>query len=118
MNDASPILKAQGLGHTRLLLFQDHVRIERKGWRTFLLQGTTGNKDIPLSRINDIQFKKVGFLYRYIRFSFVNSAEKKGFLVHFRDVNSLRFRAKQQPAFEVIKFAIEDHKNTSHSDQQ
>jgi hypothetical protein len=118
MNDINPILKAQGLGGARLLLFQDSLRIERKGWRAFLFQGTTGDIDIKLSSINDIQFKRVGFLYHYMHFSFVNSVENKGVLVHFRDVNSLRFRAKQQPAFEVIKFAVEDRKDTSHSDQQ
>jgi len=40
MNDINPILEVQGLGGARLLLFQDSLRIEGKGWRAFLFQGT------------------------------------------------------------------------------
>ena len=46
MNDINPILEVQGLGGARLLLFQDTLRIERKGWRAFLFQGTTSNIDV------------------------------------------------------------------------
>ena len=58
MNDINPILEAQGLGGARLRLFQDSLRIEGKGWRVFLFQGTTGDVDIQLSNINGIQLKK------------------------------------------------------------
>jgi hypothetical protein len=46
MNDINPILEVQGLGGARLLLFQDSLRIEGKGWRAFLFQGTTSNIDV------------------------------------------------------------------------
>ena len=46
MNDINPILEVQGLGGARLRLFQDSLRIEGKGCRAFLFQGTTGNIDI------------------------------------------------------------------------
>jgi hypothetical protein len=106
-------LEAQGLGGARLRLFQDSLRIEGKGWRVFLFQGTTGDVDIQLSNINGIQLKKVGYLYRSIRFSFVNSLENKDVMVHFLDETSIRFKPKQQSAFEEIKDAIENRKNTS-----
>ena len=113
MNDTNPILEARGSGGARILLFQDSLRIERKGWRAFLFQGTTGDVDIQLSNINGIQLKKVGYLYRSIRFSFVNSLENKDVMVHFLDETSIRFKSKQQSAFEEIKDAIENRKNTS-----
>ena len=43
MNDTNPILEARGSGGARILLFQDSLRIERKGWRAFLFQGTTAS---------------------------------------------------------------------------
>ena len=104
MNDTSPILEAQGLGRARLLLFQDGIRIERKRVQT----------DIQLPSINDIQFKKAAFRRSYIEFSFVNSVEKKGVLVYFHDKTGIRFRKKHLPAFEAIKDAIENYKNTGH----
>ena len=113
MNDTNPILEARGSGGARILLFQDSLRIERKGWRAFLFQGTTGDVDIQLSNINGIQLKKVGYLYRSIRFSFVNSLENKDVMVHFLDETSIRFKSKQQSAFEEIKVAIENRKNIS-----
>ena len=58
MNDINPILEVQGLGGARLLLFQDSLRIEGKGWRAFLFQGTTSNIDIKLSSIYGIHIKK------------------------------------------------------------
>ena len=118
MNDINPILVAQGLGGARLRLFQDSLRIDRKGWRAFLFQGTTGNIDIKLSSIDDIQFKKVIFRQCYMQFLFVNSVKNKGIEMYFLDATGIRFRAKQQAAFEEIKVAIEKHKNNSHSDKQ
>ena len=112
MNDINPMV-AKGLGDAHVFLFQDSLRIERKGWRAFLFQGTTGDVDIQLSNINGIQLKKVGYLYRSIRFSFVNSLENKDVMVHFLDETSIRFKSKQQSAFEEIKDAIENRKNTS-----
>jgi MFS superfamily sulfate permease-like transporter len=117
MNEIDPILAVRGLGGARLLLFQDSLRIERRGWRTFLFQGAVGDKEIQLSSIDAIQLKKDSFLYQSIRFYFVNSLENKGVLVHFRDENGFRFKSKQQPVFEEIKAAIENRKNNNHSEQ-
>ena len=117
MNEINPILAVRGLGGARLLLFQDSLRIERRGWRTFLFQGAVGDKEIQLSSIDAIQLKKDSFLYQSIRFYFVNSLENKGVLVHFRDENGFRFKSKQQPVFEEIKAAIENRKNNIHSEQ-
>ena len=46
MSDIDPIMVAKGLGSVRLRLFQDSLRIEGKGWRAFLFQGTTSNIDV------------------------------------------------------------------------
>ena len=117
MDDICPIKIAKGLGSAHLSLFQDSLRIERKGWRAFLSQGTTGDIDIKLSDINDIQFKKVSFRHRYMRLLFVNSVKNKVIEVYFLNTTGIRFRAKQQAAFEEIKVNIEKRKNSNHSDR-
>jgi hypothetical protein len=113
MNDINPILVAQGLGGARLRLFQDSLRIEGKGWRAFLFQGTTRNIDIKLSSIDGIQIKKVSFRHSYMRFLFVNSVKNKDIEMYFLDATGIRFRAKQQAAFEKIKIAIEKLKSVT-----
>jgi hypothetical protein len=117
MDDISAIKIAKGLGSAHLSLFEDRLRIERKGWRAFLFQGTTGDIDIKLSSINDIQLKKASFRHRYMRFLFVKSAKNKGIDVYYLNATGIRFRAKQQAAFEEIKGDIEKRKNNGHSDQ-
>ena len=59
MNDIDPIMIAKGLGDAHLFLFQDSLRIERKGWRAFLFQGTTGDVDIQLSNIMVFSSRKL-----------------------------------------------------------
>jgi hypothetical protein len=115
MNEANPITVAQGLGGARLLLFQDSVRIERKGFGSMLLQGLKGDKDIQISSISAIQFKKVGtFTSGYIQFSFFGGSETKlGLMDATKDENTVMFNLKQQPEFENIKVAIEKRRNTS-----
>ena len=113
MNDIDSIMVAKGLGGARIRLFQDSLRIDRKGWRAFLFQGTTGNKDIKLSSIDDIQFKKVIFRQCYMQFLFVNSVKNKGIEMYFLDETGIRFRAKHLPAFEKIKIAIEKLKSVT-----
>ena len=116
MNDINPILEAQGLG-ARLLLYRESIRIQRQGRRTFLFKGANSDEDISLASINDIQFEKAAFRRCYIRFWFINSLENKGVLVHFRDQKGIKYKSKQQPAFEEIKAAIENRKNNNRSDQ-
>jgi len=105
-------MQAKGLNGS-LLLFQDSVRIERKGIRAFMLMGAKGDKDIQISSISAIQFKKAGsFLNGYIQFSFFGGAETKaGIMDATRDENTVMFTSNQQPEFEAIKFEIERRKN-------
>jgi hypothetical protein len=103
MSNINPILEARGLGGAHLLLFEDHIRVINSNVRNSV-------KNIPLSQIESMHLKKVGIIYQYLQFSFVNTREIKGILVHFRDEATIKFRPKRRPAFEAIKTAIENHK--------
>jgi len=90
-----PILEAKGRNGD-LELYEDKVTIRRSGVTAFVLGG---DKDILLSQVTSIQYKKPGiFTNGHIQFLGVNGNDAQ---------NTIIFTAKEQPAFEKIKQAIE-----------
>ena len=102
------LMTAKGVGG-RLELLQDRVRIRRKGLLGFMVHGLKGDKDILLSKIGSIQFRKPGlFSNGYIQFSLAGGNEAKGGIFDaVSDENTVMFKARQQQAFIDIKEAIE-----------
>lgn len=76
---------------------------------SFLTQGLKGEKEISISQISAVQFKKPGSLTNgYIQFSFVGGLETKaGIFDATKDENSIIFNAKQEPAFAAIRAEIQ-----------
>jgi hypothetical protein len=103
VSNINPVLEARGFGGAHLLLFEDHISVINTNARNSV-------KNIPLSQIESMHFKKVGILYQSLQFSFVNTRENKRIFVHFRDEATIKFSPKKRPAFETIKTAIENHK--------
>lgn len=91
-------------------LYSDRVRIRRKGIGSFFAQGLKGEKDIQLSSISSIQFKKAGFLSSgYIQFAFLGGRESKGALFSAaRDENTVMFKKSQQAAFDTLREAVQE----------
>ena len=102
------LMTAKGVGG-RLELLQDRIRIRRKGLLGFMVHGLKGDKDILLSKIGSIQFRKPGlFSNGYIQFSLAGGNEAKGGIFDAAfDENTVMFKARQQQAFIDIKEAIE-----------
>ena len=93
-------------GHNGQLELTDSVlRIKRKGALAFLTQGLKGDKEILISQISAVQFKKASiFTNGYIQFSFKGGQEAKGGLLQgTQDENSIIFTASQQQAFEGFR---------------
>ena len=90
-------------------LLQDRIRIKRKGFRSFTLHGIKGDKEILISQISAIQFKKAGIATNgYIQFSFVGGTEtKSGILSAVQDENTVMFSPKQQNDFLILKERID-----------
>jgi len=90
-------------------LLQDRVRIKRKGFGSLMLQGFKGDKEILISQLSAIQFKKAGMLTNgYIQFSFLGGHETKGGLLDAtRDENTVMFNTKQQKEFIELKERID-----------
>lgn len=93
-------------GHNGQLELTDSVlRIKRKGILAFMSQGIKGDKEILVSQISSIQFKKANaFVNGYIQVAFVGGQEAKGGIFQgVNDENSVMFRVGQQPAFEALR---------------
>ena len=119
MAEQKPLMQAEGIGG-QVLLFPNTVRIVRKGLRALMLQGMKGDKEIQITSISAIQFKRAGMLTNgYIQFSFIGGVEsKKGLFDATQDENTIMFGSKQQPAFEAIKIAIENRRSSPASNTQ
>jgi putative oligomerization/nucleic acid binding protein/uncharacterized protein DUF4429 len=93
----------------QLELYEDKIRIKRKGVVAFLGHGLKGDKDILLSQISSLQFKKAGLLVNgYLQIAFVGGTEPKGSTFQaVTDENTVLFNTGPQKVFDDIKAAIE-----------
>lgn len=101
---ANIIAEAKGK-NGQLELTEKSVCIRRKGVLGFLTQGFKGDKEILISQVSSIQFKRAGaFVNGYIQFAFVGGQEAKGGAWQAAsDENTVMFTTGQQPAFERFK---------------
>ena len=103
-----PIKTVKGMDG-QLSLYEDKICIGRKGFFGLVSHGLKGNKEIYLSQIASIQFKKAGMTLGYIQFAFVGGQEAKGGLWQgMSDENTLTFNTKKKSKeFEDMKALIE-----------
>ena len=106
------VMEAHGL-NGQLEFTDSVVRIKRKGAWAFVTQGLKGDKEILISQISSIQFKKASALVNgYIQFAFVGGHEAKGGLLQgTSDENTVLFRVSRQPAFEAFRDALQKRMN-------
>lgn len=93
----------------QLALYEDKIRISRKGFNAFMMHGLKGDKEIFLTQISSIQVKKAGLLAGFIQFAFLGGQEVKGGLLQgMQDENTISFSSKKQnEEFEEMKTLIE-----------
>jgi hypothetical protein len=97
------ILKADGV-NGRLEMSENSIIIRRHGLRTFFTHGLQGDKEILISRISSIQFKKPGIARGYIQFTFSGGQEaKRGLFQAAADENSVLFDSAHLAEFERFK---------------
>lgn len=103
-----PTFTAKGV-NGQIELYPNKVRIRRKGVVGFLTQGLKGDKDILMSSLSSIQFKKAGFFTNgYIQFAFFGGNEAKGgFIQATYDENTVMFNIFQKADFERLRTAVE-----------
>ena len=105
---SKPLLQAPGMGG-QLAVFNDKVVISRRGVLGLVNHGLKGDKEIRISQISSIQFKKAGIVNGYIQFAFLGGREAKGGAFQAtQDENTVMFTTTQQEAFIEAKALIEE----------
>jgi len=102
------LIQATGL-NARISLFKDVVRMERTGLRNVLSGDSRIEKDILISQIVSIHFKKAGLLSNgYIEFILMPYHQRRDKEVEdeIEDI-ILSFRPGQQKAFEAFREMLE-----------
>jgi hypothetical protein len=102
------LIEATGL-NARILLLKDVVRVQRIGWRNALSGASKIERDILISQIVSIQFRKAGLLSNgYIELKLMhydethrNESERE------MDDAIISFRPGQQKAFEAFREMLE-----------
>ncbi len=104
------IMEVEGVMGQKLMLFENKIRISRKGFNQFVLHGLKGDKEIFLKYITSIQFKKAGrFTNGYIQFDFMGGQQALGGIFQgAMNENTVLFKKKNQEDFEKIKGLIEE----------
>jgi hypothetical protein len=101
------ILRARGV-NSEVELLEGVVRIRRRSVFGFFAQAGKFEKDILISEMSSIQFKKAGILADgYIQFTFAH-AGSSGTADLRRDENTVIFHGGQQKAFEALRQALEE----------
>jgi len=106
MEDA--LMEATGI-NGKVLLFKDVVRIKRIGVGSFLSGASKVEKDLLISQIASIQFKKAGVLNNgYIEFILMHNHERHDKDSGYEIYDSIvTFRPGQQAVFEAFREAVE-----------
>lgn len=93
----------------QLYVYEDKLLIERKGFWGMLTNGLAGSKTIPMSSIQNIQFKKASaFIKGFIQFGILGGVEKQqGLTGAIDDENSIVFLEECNQKAEEIKNYIE-----------
>jgi hypothetical protein len=86
-------------------LTPNRIIISRKGVTAFMTQGLKGDKEIPISRITAVQFKRAdAFTKGYLQFSIQGGIESRGgVFAAVSDENSIMFNELEQAEFEEVK---------------
>ena len=102
-----PLIEAKGVGG-QLELYEDKIRIKRKGVIGLMGHGLKGDKDIYIKDISSIQFKEPGVMNGYIQFAFLGGREAKGGIWQgTSDENTVFFNSWQKKPFKAIKEALD-----------
>ncbi|MFN5952824.1 MAG: DUF4429 domain-containing protein [Dolichospermum sp.] len=89
----------------QIRLTRNRIIISRKGTTAFMTQGLKGDKEIPISRITAIQFKRADALTKgYLQFSIQGGIESRGGVFEaVTDENTVMFTELEQSEFEEVK---------------
>jgi hypothetical protein len=107
MSEEKLIKVAKGVGGA-IYLYENRIKIERKGALAFVSHGLKGDKEIFLDQISAVQYRRAGWVNGYIQFTLIGGQEAKGGLLEAGgDENTVVFNVWQQKDFEELKGLID-----------
>lgn len=111
---AQPLRVVNGI-NGQIELYQDKIRIKRKGFISLLQHGAKGDKDIRIESINSIELKMPGIREGYIQFAFSGGKEAKGGQREaVKDENTVTFgHGRQKQEFLSLRDDIDRLRTTS-----
>ncbi len=109
MDNAEQVLFRVAGANGQIEVLEHRIRIIRKGLLSLMTQGMKGDKDILISSISSVQFKKANeFTRGYIQFGFLGGTENKsGLLAATSDENTVMFNKKDEASFYKVKTMVE-----------
>ena len=107
----------------QITLFDDRIRIERKGGLSFLNYGFRGTKEIFIREISAIEYKDAGgVLSGHILFLYRGGRDVKTSVFGDNSIasneNAVMFIIDDQPAFDTLRTMINDRMEQCHKPQQ
>jgi hypothetical protein len=101
-------VRAAGGVNGQVELLEDRVRITRQGFLAFAAHPWGGQKEILLSEITAVKFKKASWVASgFIQFIYVGGREAKGFHKTVADENAVMFWPSQNDEFVVLRDEID-----------
>ncbi len=101
------LLECSGV-NGQIELLEDRVRIKRRGLMAFSSHPWAGEKEILLSEITAIQFKRATWIASgYIQFMYPGGSETKGFHKTVSDENAVMFWPGKNDEFAELRDAID-----------
>ncbi|WP_101844912.1 DUF4429 domain-containing protein [Halobacillus sp. Marseille-P3879] len=96
-----------------------YLRWTRKGMQNFFVQGSKGEKNIPIREISAIQLKEPKVTTGYIQFAYSGASESKGGVMDaVKDENTITFTKKELNQAKELKQLIESLQNEYYSSQR
>ena len=106
-------------GKYNVVVENGYLRWTRKGLKNLMIQGSKGEKSIPIKSITAIQLKEPGLMTGYIQFAYSGSSESKGGTMSaVSDENTIVFLKKELAQAKELKALIESIQNESSSSNQ
>jgi hypothetical protein len=103
-----PIAVAKG-NNGQVELYKDKIRVTRKGLWAKITQFGVGDREVRISDLSSVEFKKGGLLDGHVRFTYPGSSEKSAALAC--DPDQVQFGSRARKDFERIVNLIEQRRD-------
>ncbi|WP_153464786.1 SHOCT domain-containing protein [Sediminibacillus terrae] len=85
-----------------------YLKWTRKGMKNYMVQGSKGEKSVPIKNISAIQLKEPGLTTGYLQIAYSGSSESKGGIFNaVKDENTILFNKKELQQAKELQELVE-----------